>query len=60
MIYTTRMMMMRTGRIPDGLAVEGAVLAMEMTMTTASVRRTRRVVRKEPGKGRVQRMGRGK
>jgi hypothetical protein len=55
-----RMMMMRTGRIPDGLAVEGAVLAMAMTMTTASVRRTRRAVSKEPGKGRVQRMGRGK
>src|SRR5882757_5164465 len=54
------MMMMRTGRIPEGQAVEGAVLAMAMTMTTARVRRTRRAVRKEPGKGREQRMGRGK
>jgi hypothetical protein len=33
---------------------------MAMTMTTARVRRTRRAVRNEPGKGRVQRMGRGK
>jgi len=40
--------------------VEGVVLAMAMTMMTARVRRTRRAVRKEPGKGRVQRMGRGK
>jgi hypothetical protein len=54
------MMMMRTGRIPEGQAVEGAVLAMAMTMTTARVRRTLRVVRNDPGKGRVQRMERGK
>jgi hypothetical protein len=52
--------MMRTERIPDGRAVDGAVLAMGMTMTTARVRRTHRPVRKELGKGRVQRMGRGK
>ena len=52
--------MMRTGLIPDGLAVEGAVLAMAMTMMTARVRRTRRVVRKGLGKGREQRMERGK
>jgi len=52
--------MMTTGRIPERRAVEGAVLAMAITMTTASVRRTRRVVRKELGKGRVQRMERGK
>jgi len=52
--------MMRTGRIPEHRAVDGAVLSMTMTMTTARVRRTRRVVRKGPGKGREQRMGRGK
>jgi len=52
--------MMTTGRIPVRRAVEGAVLAMAMTMTTARGRRTRRAVRKGPGKGREQRMGRGK
>jgi len=52
--------MMTTGRIPERRAVEGAILAMAMTMTTARVRRTHRAVRKGPGKGRVQRMGRGK
>ena len=54
------MMMMRTGQIPERRAVDGAVLAMKMTMMTARVRRTRRAVRKGPGKGREQRMGRGK
>jgi hypothetical protein len=54
------MMMMRTGRVPERRAVDGAVLAMTKTMTTARVRRTRRAVRKGPGKGREQRMGRGK
>ena len=53
-------MMMRTARIPEGRAAEGAVLAMAMTMMTPRVRRTRRAVRKKPGKGRVQRMGWGK
>ena len=52
--------MMRTGGISERRAVEGAVLTMAMTMTTARVRRTRRAVRKGPGKGREQRMGRGK
>jgi len=52
--------MMRTGRIPEHRAVDGAVLAMTMTMMKARVRRTHRAVRKEPGKGREQRMGRGK
>jgi len=52
--------MMTTGRIPVRRAVEGAVLAMAMTMTTARVRRTCRAVRKGPGKGREQRMGSGK
>jgi hypothetical protein len=54
------MMMMLTGRIPERRAVDGAVLAMPMIMTTARVRRRRRAVRKGPGKGRVQRMGSGK
>ena len=49
------MMMMRTGQIPEHLTVEGAVLAMAMTMTMERVRRTRREVRKGPGKGRKQR-----
>jgi hypothetical protein len=53
-------MMMTTGCIPQRRAVEGAILAMAMAMTTARVRRTRRVVRKGLGKGRVKRMGRGK
>jgi len=52
--------MLTTGQIPERRAVEGAVLTMAMTMMTARVRRTRREVRKGPGKGRVHRMGRGK
>jgi len=55
-----RMMMMTTGRILERPAVEGAILAMALTMMTARVRRTRKAVRPGPGKGRVQRMGRGK
>jgi hypothetical protein len=51
-----RMMMMTTGRILERRAVDRAVLAMAMTMTTARVRRTLQAVRK----GRVQRMGRRK
>jgi len=47
--------MMRTGRITERHVVEGAVLAMAMTMTMAMVRRTCRAVRKGPGKGREQR-----
>jgi hypothetical protein len=54
------MMMMTTGRILKGRAVDGGVLAMAMTMTTARVRRTHRAVRMELGKGRVQTMARGK
>jgi hypothetical protein len=54
------MMMMTTRRIPERRAVDGAVPAMAMTMTTARMRRTRSAVRKGPGKGRIQRMGRGK
>jgi len=51
--------MMRIGWIPEHPPVEGAVLAMPMTMTTARVRRTRRAVRKSSGNGREQRMERG-
>jgi len=51
------MIMMRTGRIWEHQAVEGAVLAMAMTMTMARVRRTRRAVRKGPGKRREQQTG---
>jgi len=51
---------MRTGRIPERRALEGAVLAMAMTMMMARVRRTPRAVRKGLGKGREHRMGRGK
>jgi hypothetical protein len=54
------MKIIRTGRIPECVAVDGAVLAMTMIMTTATVRRTHRAVRKGPGKGREHRMGRGK
>jgi len=60
MRWSTRMMRMRTGRIPERGVVDGAIMALTMTMTTARVRRTCRVVRKGPGKGRKQRMGRGK
>ena len=51
--------MMRTGQMPGHRAVEGAILAMAMTRTTVRVRRTLRAVRKGPGKGWDQRMGRG-
>jgi hypothetical protein len=54
------MMMMRTGLILDRQAVEGAFLAMAMTMTMARVRRIHRAVRKALGKGREQRTERGK
>jgi len=52
--------MMKTGRISERRAVEGAILAMAMKMMTVRVKKTRRAVRKGPGKGRAQRMGRGK
>ena len=51
---------MTTGRIVVRQAVERAVMAMAMIMTTARVRRTCRGLRKGPGKGREQRTGRGK
>jgi hypothetical protein len=54
-----RIMMMRNGHIPELQAVDGAFLAMKMTLTTARVRRTPKVVRQEPRKGKDQRMGRG-
>jgi len=56
----TRIMMMTTGRIPERRAVDGAVLAMKMTITTPRVGRTRGAVRKGPGRGREQKLGRGK
>jgi len=52
--------MMKSGRIPEHGAMEGAVPVMKMTMTMASVRRTCRAVRQRLGKGSEQRMGRGK
>jgi len=51
--------MMRTGRIPQRRAVEGAVKEMAMRMTTVRVKRTCRAERKEAGKVRVQMMGWG-
>jgi len=44
--------MMTTGQIPVRQAVDGAVLAMAITMTMARVRGTLRAVGKGPGKGR--------
>jgi hypothetical protein len=55
-----RMMMMTTGWILVRGVVEGAVLAIAMTMTTGRVRRPGRAVRKGLGKGREPRMGRRK
>jgi len=52
--------MMSTGQIPEHRVVEGAVLAMEITMTMARVRRTWWAVRTGPGKESEQRTGRGK
>jgi len=54
-----RMMMMRTGQIPQCRASPGAVLAMAMKMMTAMVWTTRRAVRKGPDYGWEERMGRG-
>jgi hypothetical protein len=54
------MMMMRTGRILERRAVEGAVLAMAMTMTTARVRRTRKGGEKGTGQGKGTKDGKGK
>jgi hypothetical protein len=53
-------MMMRTEQIPEHRAVQGALLAMAMGITTARVRRTPRQVRKGPGKRRKYRMERGR
>jgi len=44
--------MTRTEQIPERQVVEGAVLAMVMTMTKPRVRRIDGVARKRPGKGR--------
>jgi hypothetical protein len=54
------MMMMTTGRILESRVVEGAILAMSMTMTMGRVSRTRRAVRMGARKGREQRTGSGK
>jgi len=51
--------MVRTAQIPEPRAVDEAMLAVAMTMTTARARRTHRAVRKGPEKRREQRMGRG-
>jgi hypothetical protein len=59
MIYWMNMIKLRTWWITEHRAIEGASMAMVMTMTTTRVSRTNRVVRKEPGKGTVHRMGRG-
>ena len=52
-------MMMRTGRISEHRAVEGAALAIAITMLKVRVMRTRRVVRYEPGEEQERRVGRG-
>ena len=52
-------MMMRTGRISEHRAVEGAVLAIAITMLKVRVMRTRRVVRYELGEEQERRVGRG-
>jgi hypothetical protein len=54
-----RMIMMRTGNIPDRRVEAGAMLAITLAMTMAGVRRTHRVVRKRAGKRRGKKMGRG-
>jgi hypothetical protein len=54
------MMIMRTGRIPEHQAVEGAVWAMAITITMENVRSACGAVRKGPGKGREQRTEKGK
>jgi hypothetical protein len=51
-------MIMRTERFPQYRAVNGAVLVLAMAMTMARVKSTRKPVRKEPGTGMVQQMGR--
>ena len=51
--------MNRTGPIPVHPVGDRMSLVIAMTMTIVKVRRTRRVVRKGPGMGSEQRMGRG-
>jgi hypothetical protein len=55
-----RMMMMRTGRIPECQVVEGAILGMTTIMTMVRVRSTHRAVRKGPGKKMEERTRSGK
>jgi len=54
------MRMLRTARIPEHRAVEGAVLVMAISITTVRVGRNSRAVRNRPRKGKEQQMGRGK
>jgi hypothetical protein len=60
MRLSTRMMIMRTGRIPVRKTVSGAILAKPMAMMMERVRKTHRALRMGPGKTREHRMGRGK
>jgi hypothetical protein len=53
-------MIMRTGQILKGQAMDGACLGMAMAMTIARVRRAQRVERLGGGKGNEQRMEFGK
>jgi hypothetical protein len=55
-----RMMMMRTGQMPQRRVVEGAVLPKVIAMTTTRVRRTHRGVRHGPGKRSEHRIAKGK
>jgi hypothetical protein len=57
---STWMMMGSTAWILERHAVDGAGLAMTITMLTARVWRTCRLVRKGPDKGWEQKMGLGK
>jgi hypothetical protein len=59
MRYSTRMMMRITGWILVPRAVEGAVLVMPMTMTTARVRRPRKGGEKGTVKGKETNDGKG-
>jgi len=51
--------MMRTWQIAEHRVVEGAILAMAITMLMARVRRTSRAVRNQLGKARERRIERG-
>jgi hypothetical protein len=57
---SARIIIMRTGLIPECRASKGAVKGMVMRITTAWVRRAHRAVTTGMGKERVQRMEMGK